>query len=115
MRLRRILLLSYAELPPCRHWLDACCCAENHEELNEEEIIDHPMADAALPIPVTTVAAASACIGRVLHAVHNSLSRLLTEDDLQLHCLEVARHHLAGKDEAAELQVMSHDHACSLT
>ena len=72
---------------------------------DEEGAVGHPMADAAPHVPVTTVAAAAACIDRVLQAVHDSLSRLLTEDNLQLRCLEVARHHLAGKDEAAELQV----------
>lgn len=80
------------------------CIAEDDQELNEEEIVDHPRA-AAPVLPVATVAAASACIDRVLSAVYSNLSRLLTEDNLQLHFLEVARHHLAGKDEAAELQV----------
>lgn len=71
------------------------------------------MADAPVAVvPAATVAAASACIDRVLQAVHSNLSRLLTEDNLQLHLLEVARHHLAGKDEAAELQVQLYDHAC---
>lgn len=79
-------------------------CAGDDQELNEEDVADYPMAGAPLT-PVTTVAAACACIDRVLRCVHSSMSRLLTEDNLQLHCLEVARHHLAGKDEAAELQV----------
>lgn len=78
-------------------------CAEDEPEL-DEALVDHPMADAP-DIPVPTVAAASACIDRVLQAVHHDLSCLLTEDNLQLRFLEVARHHLAGKDEAAELQV----------
>ena len=79
----------------------------------DEDPFGHPMADAPAVVNlVATVAAASACIDRVLRAVHNNLSRLLTEDNLQLHLLEVARHHLAGKDEAAELQVQSYDHAC---
>ena len=69
------------------------------------------MADAPA-IPVATVAAASVCIDRVLQAVRHNLSCLLTEDDLQLRFLEVARHHLAGKDEAAELQVQLLDHGC---
>ena len=56
-------------------------------------------------IPMETVGAATECIGRVLDTVHSSLSRLLTDDNLQLHVLAVARHHLAGKYEAAELQV----------
>lgn len=90
-----------------------CYCAEDDQEL-EEELVDQPTADApAAVIPVTTVAAASACIERVLQAVHSNLSRLLTEDNLQLHLLEVARHHLAGRDEAAELQVQLHDRGCS--
>ena len=67
-------------------------------------MMDHPMTDATV-IPVEDVAKATACIRRVLDAVHTSLSCLLTEDDLQLHFLQVARHHLTGKDEAAELQV----------
>lgn len=96
-------LLSSSSVTEC---LSLFYCAEGDQELNEEEALDHPMADAAPHVPVTTVAAAAACIDRVLHAVHDSLSRLLTEENLQLHCLEVARHHLAGKDEAAELQVM---------
>ena len=85
-------------------------CAEDEPEL-DEALVDHPMADAPA-IPVATVAAASACIDRVLQAVLHNLSCLLTEDNLQLRFLEVARHHLAGKDEAAELQVQLHDHGC---
>ena len=89
----------------------SCCCAE--DEVNEDPV-DHPEADApAAVIPVATVTTASACIDRVLQAVHSNLSRLLTEDNLQLHLLEVARHHLAGKDEAAELQVQLLNHGCS--
>ena len=87
-----------------------CYCAGNDPEL-DEELIDQPMADAPA-IPVVTVVAASACIDRVLQAVHQNLSCLLTEDNLQLCFLEVARHHLAGKDEAAELQVRLHAHGC---
>ena len=88
--------------------MTGCSCAEDDQELQEE-----PMATApAIVIPVATVAAASACIDRVLQAVHGNLSCLLTEDNLQLHLLEVARHHLAGRDEAAELQVQWHDHGC---
>ena len=92
-----------------------CCCAEGDDELNEEPAgVGLPLADApAAVIPIATVAAACACIDRVLQAVHRNLSRLLTEDNLQLHLLEVARHHLAGKDEAAELQVQLPEHGCS--
>ncbi len=42
---------------------------------------------------------------RVLASVHYSLETLLTADDLDLGALEVARQHLAGKDEEHELQV----------
>ena len=91
---------------PRLHVACCYCIAEDDQEVNEEELVDHPTFAAPVP-PVATVAAASACIDRVLSAVHSNLSRLLTEDNLQLHFLEVARHHLAGKDEAAELQVQS--------
>ena len=61
-----------------------CCCAEGDHELNEDPAgVDQPLADApAAVIPVATVAAASACIDRVLQAVHSNLSRLLTEDKI---------------------------------
>ena len=42
---------------------------------------------------------------QVLASVHNSLETLLTAEDLDLGALEVARQHLAGKDEEHELQV----------
>ena len=50
--------------------------------------------------------AASRLIGRVLDAVHEDLSKLLTADDLQLDFVIAARPHFSGKDEAAELQVL---------
>ena len=63
------------------------------------------MTEQALALLVNTLPEASALIGRVLNAVHEDLSRLLNEENLQLCFLELARHRLAGKDEAAELQV----------
>lgn len=71
----------------------------------------------------TTVAEASAIIGRVLDGAHEDLARLLNEDNLQLRFLEVARQHLAGRDESAELQACItplplcrwYLHACKVT
>ncbi len=55
------------------------------------------------------MSAAAVLIDRVLDSVHEDLSRLLNDDNLLLRFLDVARHHLAGRDEAAELQVCRHD------
>ena len=58
------------------------------------------------------VPAASRLIGRVLDAVHEDLSKLLTADDLQLDFVMAARPHFSGKDEAAELQVLFCSSVC---
>ena len=69
----------------------------------QDERAGHLLAEAA-PVLAATVAEASAAIGRVLDGAHEDLARLLNEDNLQLRFLEVARQHLAGRDESAELQ-----------
>lgn len=66
----------------------------------------------AVEMVVTSVPDAAALITRVLDVVHSNLSDLLTKDDLQLQFLHVARQHLAGRDEAKELQVQPLKVAC---
>ena len=80
----------------CHYW-----CVEAEQEEDADCIGDAPVLRAI------SAAEASVCIRRVLGAVHTSLSSLMREDNLQLRFLHVARHHLVGRDEAAELQVPS--------
>ena len=56
-----------------------------------------------------TVEQASRITQKVLKSVKSSLQTLLTAEDLNLGALEIARQHLAGKDEERELQVRQLD------
>ena len=64
-----------------------------------------PIHARAQPNQAVTLAEASTDTQEVLASVHRSLHTLLTAEDLQLGALEIARQHLAGKDEEQELQV----------